>query len=219
MIPGDDEADNYNRLYFHQKPPLHFFSTVAETYRAFTDIGEVWSEIGKLRDLEDVADHGQELLRLARTLYDSFHASLEMSVNTTASPGYRCYPHRVEDGLPMLHNLTEGQMGAGYRSYPEMFFSGILTEQQMDEMYLSGQGLNTCPVRWWMSMGSPSAGPNTFSHTPFGFPFGLLQHDYVERFLLYYFTQSAHQNTRGFLSMTPFVPSPPHPKLLLDVGI
>ena len=24
-MPGDDEADNYNRLYYHQKPPLHFY--------------------------------------------------------------------------------------------------------------------------------------------------------------------------------------------------
>jgi len=28
-------------------------------------------------------------------------------------------------------------------------------------------------------------------------PFGLLVHDFVERFLLYFFTQSAHSATRG----------------------
>merc|ERR1712166_668366 len=46
-------------------------------------------------------------------------------------------------------------------------------------------------------VGSPSAGTAPFTHVPFGFPFGLLQHDMVERFLLYFFTQSAHANTRG----------------------
>ena len=46
-------------------------------------------------------------------------------------------------------------------------------------------------------MGSPSAGTAIFTHVPLGFPFGLLQHDMVERFLLYFFTQSAHANSRG----------------------
>ena len=36
-----------------------------------------------------------------------------------------------------------------------------------------------------------------FVHIPQGFPFGLLVHDMIERFLLYFFTQSAHLSTRG----------------------
>ena len=36
-----------------------------------------------------------------------------------------------------------------------------------------------------------------FVHSPQGFPYGLLVHDFVERFLLYFFTHSAHTNTRG----------------------
>ena len=46
----------------------------------------------------------------------------------------RCYPHRVEG----YNDLAKGQMSATYRSYPEMFFSGALTEQQVDDMYHSG---------------------------------------------------------------------------------
>ena len=87
--------------------------------------------------------------------------------------------------------------------YPEMFFSGALTEQQADDMYKSGQGSPTnCTDGWWLSMGTPAAGPNFFTHVPFGFPHGLLQHDMVERFLLHFFTQSAHGSSRGFW-MTP----------------
>jgi hypothetical protein len=36
-----------------------------------------------------------------------------------------------------------------------------------------------------------------FVHIPQGLPFGLLQHDMIDRFLLYFFTQSAHCATRG----------------------
>ena len=193
MLPGDDEADNYNRLYYHQMTPLHFFSSNAESYRAFVEIGQVWQEVGRATGRADVVSHGGELLQIAQELYHDLHTSLNRTVNLTASPGDRCYAHRVEGYGPE----TEGQMSATYRSYPEVFFSGALTEQQMDDMYRSGQGLTSCPVGRWMCVGSPAAGMNPFTHVPFGFPYGLLQHDMVERFLLYFFTQSAHANTRG----------------------
>jgi len=198
MISGDDEADNYNRLYFHQKPSLHFFASTAEFYRSCVEMGEVWQTIGKAKGRADVAQHGAELLALAPLLHHDLQASLNRSVNTTASPGDRCYPHRTE-----WNNADAmGQMGAEYRSFPEMFFSGALTEQQTDDMYKSGQGMDSCPIKWWLSMGAPAAGVAIFNHVPFGFPHGLLQHDMVERFLLYFFTMSAHGSSRGFW-MTP----------------
>ena len=189
-------------LQFHQRPEEHFFSAVGEAYRACVELGDIWVRIGNSTGRTDVASHGKELLALADNLYHDLHQSLSLSVNTTASPGDRCYPHRVEDGLWSLHHLDAGQMGNIYRSFSELFFSGALTEQQTDDMYESGQGLNNCPMRFWMCMGTPSEFQNVFSHIPFGFPYSLLQHDMVERFLLYYFTQSAHVATRGFF-MTP----------------
>ena len=158
----------------------------------------MWQSLGKSARRNDVAAAGAELLALAPLLYRDLHASLARVVNTTASPGDRCYAHRVEGN----NADAAGQMGAEYRSYPELFFSGALTEQQTDDMYRSGQGLTTCPIGWWMSMGMPSAGVNFFNHVPFGFPHGLLQHDMVERFLLYFFSISAHGASRGFW-MTP----------------
>ena len=193
MIPGDDEADNYNRLYYHQDTPLHFFSSNAEAYRAFAEMGDVWQQVGKATGREDIAAHGATLLTLAPLLYRDLHASLNRTVNTTQSPGDRCYAHRVEGNGP----ATTGQMGCAYRSYPEEFMSGALTEQQADDMYKSGIGLTNCEIGRWMTMGAPAAGTAIFTHVPFGFPFGLLQHDMVERFLLYFFTQSAHGNSRG----------------------
>ena len=88
-------------------------------------------------------------------------------------------------------------MGAAYRSYPEMFYSGALTVSIMDDMYKSGSGATSCPIGRWMTVGAPAAGTAIFTHVPFGFPYGLLQHDMVEQFLVYFFAQSAHANTRG----------------------
>ena len=164
------------RLYYHQKPSLHFFASTAEFYRACAEIGAVWQDIGKSVGRADVSAHGAELLKLAPLLYHDLHVSLNRTVNTTASPGNRCYAHRTEG----LDADAQGQMGAEYRSFPELFFSGALTEQQADDMYKSGMGANSsCPIKWWMSMGSPSAGVAIFNHVPFGFPHGLLHHDKV----------------------------------------
>eukprot|EP01048_Picozoa_sp_COSAG05_P018612 COSAG05_NODE_2752_length_2684_cov_3.365571_1_plen_528_part_10 len=69
MLPGDDEADNYNRLYYHQDVPLHFFSSNAESYRAFAEMGAVWTKVGKAASRDDVRAHGAELLKIAPELY------------------------------------------------------------------------------------------------------------------------------------------------------
>ena len=104
-----------------------------------------------------------------------------------ASPGHRCYSH-FADG-PGTYE------GCVFRAFPEMFYSGALTAEQTDSMYTAGQGVTACPVGKWLTMGSPSIGGGSgliFVHIPQGMPFGLLVHDMVERFLLYFFTQSAH---------------------------
>ena len=60
---------------------------------------------------------------------------------------------------------------------------------------------NPDPNSDWFTSGSPSGGNDgrglIFVHIPQGLPFGLLVHDMVDRFLLYFFTQSAHSQTRG----------------------
>ena len=141
----------------------------------------------------DVVAHGEELLAVAPLLYRDLHASLNRTLNTSASPGHLCYPHRA-DGVGTY-------TGCNFRSYSEMFYSGALTHEQADAMYSAGLGLTTCEVGRWLTMGSPSGGDDgsalIFTHIPQGLPHGLLQHDMVERFLLYFFTQSAHAATRG----------------------
>ena len=96
IAPGDDEADNYNRIYYHKDVVLHFYATPAEMYRAFAEIGKVWQEVGKIAGRADVVAHGAELLKDAPLIYTDLHASFAKTVNTTVSPGDRCYPHRVE---------------------------------------------------------------------------------------------------------------------------
>ena len=191
--PGTDEGDDFKVQYTHQTPQSHWYASAAEAYRAFTELGPVWVAVGRGAARRDVVAHGEELLAVAPLLYRDLHASLNRTLNTSASPGHRCYPHRA-DGVGSY-------MGCNFRSYSEMFYSGALTYEQTDAMYTAGLGLTTCEVGRWLTMGSPSGGGDghalIFTHIPQGLPFGLLQHDMVERFLLYFFTQSAHAATRG----------------------
>eukprot|EP01052_Picozoa_sp_SAG31_P050147 SAG31_NODE_11317_length_1038_cov_1.950159_2_plen_126_part_00 len=90
------EGDDFKVQYRHQSPQSHWYwySSLAEAYRAFIELGEIWVKIAGTP--ADVAAHGAELLKLAPLMYCDLHASLNKTVNTTASPGHRCYPHRAD---------------------------------------------------------------------------------------------------------------------------
>jgi hypothetical protein len=93
---GDDEADCY---IFHMysnasaESLSHFYSSAAEMYRGFTEIGTIWESIGKTAARPDVAAHGAQLLAAAPKLYAALHRSLKLTTvttNNTAAP--RCLP-------------------------------------------------------------------------------------------------------------------------------
>ena len=135
---------------FHQTPQSHWYASAAETYRAFAELGEVWSTLGKSSGRADVADHGAELLKLAPLLYRDLHASLNKvkniqedlcceflksslllilksslnkTANTTASPGHTCYPHRA-DG-PGSYNGTSGPLPLLLYSLSHLCYSSL----------------------------------------------------------------------------------------------
>ena len=166
---------------FHQADTTHWYSHIAEAYRAFSDLGEVWVKVGTAASRPDVVVHGAGLLEEAPAMYTDLHASMNKTVNTTSSPGHRCYPHRA-DGFGTY-------AGCDFRTYPEMFYSGALSAEQTSAIYTSGSGLTSCEVGKFLTVGTPSGGGGRiFVHIPQGFPFGLLVHDMVEEFLLHFFT-------------------------------
>ena len=76
----------------------------------------MWAQIGSASARTDVAAHGAALLELAPLLYRDLHSSLNRTVNTTASPGHLCYPHRA-DGVGTY-------TGCNFRAYSEMSAAG-----------------------------------------------------------------------------------------------
>lgn len=118
ILYGLDEGDNFVRRYFHSANVSHFYSHTAEAYRAFAELGEVWTILGKASGRTDVADHGMQLTSLAPLIYRDLHRSMNLTANVTASPGTTCYSD-VADGYG-----TFG--GCNFRAVPEMFYSGAL---------------------------------------------------------------------------------------------
>ena len=184
---GDAEAENYPEIMLHGKKPLHFLSSAAEMYRAFTEIGRVWEQIGKVHGRKDILSHAQELLKTAPLLYHDLHASLNRTVyHTGNSQAPRCWPFVAEV------NDTDGQSAHPYRAYPELMYSGALMAQQVRDIYDYIDHVNGS-----LTLGVPGWGRHISTRAPFGFAYGLLQHDMVEHYLLHYFAVSAHAYDRG----------------------
>ena len=134
MMAGNEEGDEFVHYRYHQANYSHWYSAVAETYRAFTEIGPLWQAIGMAAGRNDVAEHGKAISNLAPLLYRDLHASMNKTANTSV-PGQVCYSDQADPGQCC---------GCIFRSYSELFFSGVLTADQTESMYLSGQGVTDC---------------------------------------------------------------------------
>ena len=189
--PGADDARHFvsplGELTSLEEQPRHWYATAAEMYRAAVELGRVWSDVGQASQQADVAAHGAELLDLAPQLRHQLHASLNRTVLRAAAGGPRCWSATAD----------KAQTPPGsFRGFAEMMHSGALSASQVDEIY-AGAASGSCGARS-LVLGSPALdGALLAPTTAYGLAYGLLQHDMVERFLLHYFTLSAHSYTRG----------------------
>ena len=150
---GSIEAKNGNTqdLMDHDVTAFHWYASAAEVYRAFTDIGEVWVDIGEKTARADIKAHGADLLKIAPLVYADLHASLNKTVNTS-SVGDRCWALAAEP-----HAATSSG-GDVFRGYSAMLYSGALTAQQASDIYTAASGNSTCGGKRFLALGSPGVG-------------------------------------------------------------
>ena len=175
--------------------PMHWYASAAELYRACTEMGRVWTAVGKSTGRADISKHGAELLALAPQIQTDLQNSLQKTVRTStaAAPAAgkaRCWQLVAEA------NSTKP---TSFRGYSEMMYSGALSSTQVDDLYTAAAGDSSCGATRFLTLGTPGLGGDATISSPssYGFGFGLLQADMVERFLLHFFTMSAHSYTRG----------------------
>jgi len=200
--PGLDEGDGFIAIFAghpgshggYANQLAHVYSNAGGIYRGLEDIGRMWLEIGKKTGRADVTAHGSELLAIAPKL----RAAIQTSISRTSwklPNGRQCIPNNADRGLP---NVNSSCTDGGGRSYPELFYSGVLSYEQVDDIYTTlttsnNSGYGTRP----MTLGCAGYNNKQVTFWAYGIAYGLLQHDMVERFLLHYFAMSAHTYTRG----------------------
>lgn len=209
MPAGNDEADLGGSSIecgttFGDSPgdcqtELPYISVAAEMARGFSEMGAAWIEIGNAAGRSDVVAEGHAMVNESAAV----HADLLISMTRSKIPsvngsngGVACRPHVAGWTCDGMHSHPVGQNNYKFptldvfctgRTYPEAFYSGVLPPDAVSDIInwaAKNNGLFTVPQQWC-----------TFnSH---GWGYGLLQHDYIEQYLVFMFAVSAHAQTRG----------------------
>lgn len=205
MIAGWSEADACLR----PNPCIYnvpYFSNSTEAYRGFHDLGKVWVKIGQKVSQSALVDRGNQLLKEASELKKDIKKAIERSILKDTDPPYlpaiagakKSYDQELDE------DADAPQIWA-YRSYVEMLHSGVLSKEivEMIVRYKARHGgsfLGIPGTTWWPweSTRTQSTMVKFFwGFIVYGHGYGLIQHDMIREFLLFYFAHMAHIHTRG----------------------
>ena len=158
---------------------LPHYSNSAEVGRGFQDLGRVLSELGRMMGDETLASRGGELSGLAAVVRKDLAASLERSVDRSKNLPY--VPAVAGDKPTLWKN----------RVYAEMLHSGVLSGEtvRMITAYQSAHGERL--------LGLLRNGRSLNGFVVYGYAYGLLQHDLVREFLMFYYAHLSHLYSRG----------------------
>lgn len=173
-----------------------YFGNSTEAARGLRDLGRVWERIGKAKPDAELEKWGHMLQTEAGALRTDVQRAIERSVmsdqDPPALPGIAGDMELFTEALKRdpLHPLFRS-----YRTYMEMLFSGNLKREQV-EMVVNYRAAHRDTI-----LGVPTAyGYATHEMAGFlsyGHAYGLLQYDFVPRYLLALYSLMAHQYTRG----------------------
>ena len=193
MVPGRNEADmSFTRgahSFAHIDPP--YFSVSAGTWRGFRDLGEVYVQIGEKHGLEDYITCGRGLIDEAAGINRDLAVSMKRSLlfdrgraflPTIAGSKNYYYDYRGRSCPDAFDNNRE---------WSEIMHAGNVPKEMLDIILTDAYDNQS------MKMGM--FGTRRFA-TPFicfGEAYGLIQHDMIREFLLFFYTDILHHHTRG----------------------
>lgn len=162
---GDDTAAENIVGRMHRDVPRHFYASAAEMYRACTDLGAVWAKLGARTGNAQIAADGQSMRNTARLLLKDLNSSMAATVNTSGS--VRCWQASADNATKL----------PDFRGYSEMLNSGVLTKEQVEDIYTAAAGHSTqCGATKFLTLGSPGlAGFTSMVSSSPGFAAALLQ--------------------------------------------
>lgn len=193
MIAGRHEAD----ISFAHKQFLNhdferpYFSNSTEAWRGLRDLGRMWANIGRSRQDETLIDKGNRFIQEAESLASDIANALERSL-------------LWDRGRPFLPPIAGSKLyyyDYPYRSTPdsfddnrvwcEMMHSGIVPERFVDII------LNDAADHNGMKLGIFGNRLMAVAFICYGEGYGLIQHDKIHEFLLFYYSHALHMHTRG----------------------
>lgn len=193
MICGHHEADigfvhsEYRNLDFNRP----YFSNSTEAWRGLRDIGAMWEKIGGKQGNAALAARGKSLLKEAEALREDILRSLERSILTDRETRF----------LPPIAGTKEYYYDYPYRSMPdsfddnrvwcEMLHSGVVPPDYVELIMKSGR------VHNGMKLGIFGNRAMAVAFICYGEAYGLIQHDRIREFLLFYYAHALHMHTRG----------------------
>ena len=201
MMKGWCEADSCGRPdpYMYN---LAFYSNSTEAVRAFHDLGAALLSIGKKLGRSDLIDQGEELVNQSEELSADLYKSIEKSMLTDQElphlPGVAGAKEPYNKMKPEKFRTNSWVAGEISRCYNEMLHSGCLSRDMVETIirYQSKFG-----GRW---LGLPGKRGSMDGFTSYEYAYGLLQHDLLKEFLLFYFAHMAHIYTRGTWTATEY---------------
>jgi len=195
MIAGWSEAD----ACLDPDPPRYmqpYFSNSTEAARGFHDLGRVWMKIGAQKKSAELTTWGKRLVRESEELQTDIQTTISRSLlnldGETILPSIAGVSEPFHVVVP--RDATDPQYRS-YRAYMEMMYSGILSKEEVAQIY------NYRAHHHDILLGVPTAyGYKTGDLAGFlsyGQGYGLIQHDLTREALLLTYAIMAHQYTRG----------------------
>lgn len=193
MISGRHEADMSfeHRDFLNYDFEQPYFSNSTQTWRGFRDLGRMWVDIGSRRKDEALIAKGNTLIQESELLAVDIFNALETSLLYDRGGAF----------LPPIAGSKLYYYDYPYRTVPdsfddnrvwcEMMYSGIVPKKFVDII------LKDAAVHNGMRMGIFGNRKLAVAFLCYGEGYGLIQHDMVREFLLFYYSHALHMHTRG----------------------
>jgi len=157
------------------------FSNSTEVWRGFRDLGQVFEEVGSKVSDTKMISIGREMLKESEQIEKDLHTAIKKSTNKIKDPPF----------LPNYAGGKEPWLWLDGRVYSTMMSSGVLNKEEV-ELVNKQQDRLLSLFRGWSEGGKGMLGFDIH-----GYPYGLLQHDKIREFLLFYYAVMAHIHSRG----------------------
>ena len=202
MATGNDEADLWGTTVRKGYTEYPYFSISAEMSAAFKMLGDVLHDIGTKFNLDSVKDTGNRMTLLSTLMLRNLQTSLKVARQPVTTPDGKqlhCLPYiagqKVCDNIP---GAASPRTSEPWRTYAEMMYSGVLSDQDVDDILTYSRTLNASMKLGMLSgTGGSCCGDQLMTFTSQGFAWGLLQKNKVAEFLLMFHTASSHTMSRG----------------------